>query len=228
MIANKKEFYGGVVLMAAFLVVLVIIFMPVFHGKNGLDYLDELYNSISKGSAYYIPAMQKEAATLDGNKVTLTLALAKEDQVRQVADMLMKAGAMVNIGGKDLKASGDLGQILAACLADAGAMYHNNGKALSDKYRIDERQATYNWYQCLKAMEKSLNDQKLFAAAKVVGNIQKKAIETVYNYYKVQPQKIKDRVGVVLFSLVFYVFYTLWYGFAIMFMFEGWGLKLEH
>jgi hypothetical protein len=179
MIANKKEFYGGAGLMVAFLVVLVVIFMPLFSGKNGLDYLDDLYNSISKGSAYYIPAMQKEAATLDGNKVTLALAFAKETQAKQVGDMFMKSGAMVNISGKDLKVSGDMGQILAACLADAEAMYHNNGKALTDKYGIDERQATYNWYTALKAMEKSLNDQKLFAASKVVGNVGKKAVETV-------------------------------------------------
>jgi len=32
----------------------------------------------------------------------------------------------------------------------------------------------------------------------------------------------------VIFSLVFYVVYTLWYGFGIMYMFEGWGLRLEH
>jgi len=32
----------------------------------------------------------------------------------------------------------------------------------------------------------------------------------------------------VTFSLVFYVVYTLWYGFGIMFMFEGSGMKLEH
>jgi hypothetical protein len=37
-----------------------------------------------------------------------------------------------------------------------------------------------------------------------------------------------DRLGVVVFSLVFYVIYTLWYGFAIMFIFEGWGMQLEH
>jgi len=228
MIANKKEFYGGVGLMAGFLVVLVIIFMPIFHGKNGLDYLDALYNSISKGSAYYIPAMQKEAAALNGNKATLTLSFAKEAQAKQIGDMLMKSGAMVNIGGKDVKASGDLGQILASCLSDAEAMYHNKGKVLTDKYGIDERLATYNWYQAIKAMEKNLNDQKMFAASKVAVNVGKKAVETVYNYYGVQPQKIMDRAGVVLFSLVFYVIYTLWYGFAIMFMFEGWGLKLEH
>jgi len=228
MIANKKEFYGGAGLMVGFLVVLVIIFMPIFHGKNGLDYLDALYNSISKGSAYYIPAMQKEAAALDGKTVSLDLAFAKDNQAKQIGEMLMKAGALVNIGGQKLKVEGDLGKILAACLADAESMYHNDGKALTDRYGIDERQATYNWYQALKAMEKNLNDQKLFAASKVVSAIEKKAVETVYNYYTVQPQKIMDRAGVVLFSLVFYVVYTLWYGFSIMFMFEGWGLKLEH
>ncbi len=35
-------------------------------------------------------------------------------------------------------------------------------------------------------------------------------------------------LGIVIFSLIFYVVYTLWYGFAIMFMFEGWGMRLEH
>ncbi|MBU4389440.1 MAG: hypothetical protein KKB23_07895, partial [Proteobacteria bacterium] len=60
MIANKKEFYGGFVLFIAFFVVLFIIFSPVFNGQNGLDYLDSLYNSISKGSAYYIPKVQEE------------------------------------------------------------------------------------------------------------------------------------------------------------------------
>ena len=56
----------------------------------------------------------------------------------------------------------------------------------------------------------------------------KKAVECSNNYYHIAPQKIGDRFGIVIFSLVFYVVYTLWYGFAIMFMFEGWGLRLEH
>ena len=51
MIANQKKFYSGAILLSAFMVVLIIIFMPVFDGHNGLSYLDSLYNSISKGSA---------------------------------------------------------------------------------------------------------------------------------------------------------------------------------
>jgi hypothetical protein len=74
----------------------------------------------------------------------------------------------------------------------------------------------------------ALKKQKKFEAATVVGLIQKKAVETAYNYYGIEPQKITDRFGIVSFSLIFYVVYTLWYGFAIMYMFEGWGLRLEH
>ena len=40
MIAHKKEFFGGVAMMAVFVVVLIIIFMPVFGGQNGLNYLE--------------------------------------------------------------------------------------------------------------------------------------------------------------------------------------------
>jgi hypothetical protein len=86
----------------------------------------------------------------------------------------------------------------------------------------------FNWWKAFEEMEKDLKRQKKFKEAKIVALVVKKAVESSYNYYKIEPQKISDRWGTVTFSLLFYVVYTLWYGFAIMFMFEGWGLKLEH
>ena len=228
MIANKKEFYGGVGMMAAFIVVLIIIFMPVFGGMNGLDYLDGLYNSISKGSAYYIPKIKKETDEFIGNSVTVTLKMADEQQAQLTAPLFEKGGASVNTSGTELKVSGDLGKILENCLADADSMYHNKGEAVSGKYGYDEKRVLYNWWMASKAMDKDLKKQKKFKEAKFVALVGKKAVELGYNYYKIEPQKIGDKIGIVLFSLVFYVIYTLWYGFAIMFMFEGWGMKLEH
>ncbi|RLB89990.1 MAG: hypothetical protein DRH10_04930 [Deltaproteobacteria bacterium] len=107
-------------------------------------------------------------------------------------------------------------------------MYYNRGQEVSGKYGYNERQILFNWWKAFKAMEKDLKKQKKFKEAKIVSVVVKKAIESSYNYYKIKPQKISDRLGVISFSLVFYVIYTLWYGFAIMFMFEGWGMKLEH
>jgi hypothetical protein len=228
MIARKKEFSLGLGLLVAFFVVLFIFFSPVFNGHNGLDYLDNLYNSISKGSAYYIPKLKDDAKAFNGSAVEMSFAMASPAQAQQTAQLFMKAGAMVNVSEAKLKVSGDLGKILDNCLADADAMYKNDGKGLTAKYGYNERQALYNWWQAFKGVEKDLNNQKKFKEAKAVANISKKAVETCYNYYTIEPQSIMDRLGVVIFSLVFYVVYTLWYGFAILFMFEGWGMKLEH
>jgi len=228
MIEKKKEFYGGFALLIGFVVVLVIIFSPVFKGQNGLEYLDDLYNSISKGSAYYIPKVKAETDTFSGRSVSTTIEMADESQTQQTAVLFMKGGALVNISGTQLKIEGDLGKILANCLADADRMYMNDGQAIFSKYGYNERQVLFNWHQALIAMDKVLKKQKQFQEAKIVDLVVKKAVETSYNYYRVEPQKISDRAFIVLFSLAFYVIYTLWYGFAVMFMFEGWGMKLEH
>ncbi|NVM56559.1 MAG: hypothetical protein HWN51_00345 [Desulfobacterales bacterium] len=228
MIANKKEFYGGVGMMAAFIVVLIIIFSPIFDGQNSLNYLDNLYNSISKSSAYYIPHVKEEADKFIGNSVSVSLHVANEAQAAETAKLFNEAGALINISGAELKVSGDLGKILENSLADADNMYENDGKAVSSKYGYDEKRVLFNWWKAFKEMDKDLKRQKKFEEAKVVALVVKKAVESSYNYYKIEPQKIGASISVVIFSLAFYVIYTLWYGFAIMFMFEGWGMKLEH
>jgi hypothetical protein len=215
-------------LIVIFAIVLIILFMPVFSGKNALENLDMLYNSISKGSAYYIPKAKKAAKPLNGTQISVDLKLDTDKQAMQIASLFEKGGARVQVSGANLKVSGDLGQILENSLKDADYMYHNDGKRLSDKYGISEKQALYNWWKALNALDFALKKQKKFEAATVVGLIQKKAVETAYNYFGIEPQKITDRFGIVSFSLIFYVVYTLWYGFAIMYMFEGWGLRLEH
>jgi len=228
MLANKKEFFSGVGLMVAFLVVLVIMFSPVFGGQNGLNYLDGLYNSISKGSAYYIPDLKIKAAKQSGNAITASVVMKDEKQAMETAPLFLKSGVMVNVTGSEIKVSGDLGSILTNCLEDSDQMFNNKGEAVKDKYKMDERLSMYNWWMALKALTKDLNKQKKFAETKFIGDINKRAVECSYNYYKVIPENISAKWGLVVFSLVFYVVYTMWYGFAILFMFEGWGLKLEH
>ena len=228
MIANKKEFYGGFGLLVGFFVILFIIFSPVFNGQNGMEYLDSLYNSISKGSANYIPKVKKETDTFKGNTVNMALKMADENQAQQTAALFTEAGATADVSGAQLNVSGDLGNMLANCLEDSRNMYNNDGATVSNKYGYNERQVLYNWHTALKAADKDLKKQKLFKEAKTVALVIKKVVETSYNYYTIEPQKITDKMGIVIFSLVFYVGYTLWYGFAILFMFEGWGLRLEH
>jgi hypothetical protein len=234
MAVEKKKLTMGTILMVLFTVVLVIIFMPVFPGvgdqkANGLDYLDNLYNTISKGSAYYIPKVQKEAQAFNGKAVEVALSLPNDKVAQHVVQLVGATGATASAAGKDVKLSGDWGKILAAALADADLMYHNKGAEIKAKYQgIEERAVVFAWWNTFKAAEKDMNRQKLFAEAKMGNTVQQKAVECAYNYYGVNPQNIGDKWGLVTFSLVFYVIYTMWYGFGIMFLFEGAGFRLEH
>jgi len=228
MITNQKKFYSGAILLLGFVVVLIVIFMPVFGGQNGLSYLDSLYNTISKGSAYYIPRLKGEAGEFSGRSITLTLNLADERQAGEIRPLFEKGGAGVEVSGKVLKISGDLAAIIANALADADDMFANNGGKVAGKYGYNEKRVLYNWWLALNAADRDLKKQKKFYEAKFLANVQQKAVECAYNYYQIEPQRISDKYGLVIFSLVFYVAYTLWYGFAIMNLFEGLGLRLEH
>jgi hypothetical protein len=234
MIADKKKFINGVILLISFSVVLGILFSDVFPGQNnkkqnGLNYLDDLYNSISKESTRpYIAELKGKAPSFDAVDVNATISMGDENQAKQTAMLFEKGGAEVKISGKKIEVNGKLGKVLANCLADCESMYQNDGKTVNTKYGMEERQTMYNWYSGFKALAKELNHQSKFKDSKILDTISKKGIELAYNYYKIEPLKISENLGIVTFSLVFYVIYTMWFGFGVLFIFEGYGLNLEH
>lgn len=244
MIAHPKKFTLGLVMLAAFAVVLAVIFMPVFPGgpggkkENGLNYLDNLYNTISKGSAYYIPGAREEAKRVLGQEVKATLNYKEARQAEQTALLIRAAGGTATVDGTKLQITGGLGKILMACLDDSEDMYYNRGEKVAAKYGYPERAVLYNWHLTVGMLGKELTRQgnreggdtgrQKFAQAKTAETVKTKAVEPAYNYFGIEPQHIGDEWGVVAFSLLFYVIYTVWYGYAIMFIFEGYGLNLEH
>ena len=96
MIADKKLFLTGLAMLVGFIIVLVLIFMPIFNGQNGLDTLDALFNSISKGSAYKNIMTLKEGITsFDGNEIDVSLTMPGAEQTRHSALLFERSGARV-------------------------------------------------------------------------------------------------------------------------------------
>lgn len=228
MIAHKKEFSSGVMLMVAFIGVFAVLLSPVFNGKNGLDYMDNLYNSISKNSSYYIPPTMEKAKKFVGTEVTFTIKTAKPEEAGRMVKLLQTTDARVSQKESTLTVSGDLGKIVGNMLADADVMFKNDGKAIASKYGYGEKQALYDWYALTKAMAETFQKESKIKEYNMIYKVQTKALEPAYNYYGIQAESISNKLGIVVFSLAGYVAYTLWFGFAILFMFEGWGLKLDH
>jgi hypothetical protein len=223
---KKKQLTLGIVLLVTFVAVMMVIFMPIFGGGNALNYLDNLYNSISKGSAYYIPKVEHEVVSMAAAPMTLNLKLQDAATAGQVEQLLVRAGATTEATGETVVVSGDLQRIFSCCLEDAEAAYHNRGEVVVERYSTDAKSVLHAWWRALGAIEKDLNRQKRFDEAQLTHTVQAKTVECAYNYYGIEAQQIKDRWGTVLISLVFYVLYTVWYGYGIMYLFEGLGFEL--
>jgi hypothetical protein len=219
----------GIFMLLTFFVLLAVIFSPVFPGKiNGLDYMDNLFNTISKGSSYFIPESITKSEKFAGKAIEVKLKFDDEKRVTETAKQLTTNGVQANAAGKELTIKGDVAQILKASLVDADFMFKNDGTPVSEKYGFSERQAIVNWHVLFKKISTDLTKQEKFDIAKPFADTQKRALEPAYNYYGVKAENWKEKIAMVCFALAFYVFYTLWYGFGLMYLFEGIGLKIGH
>lgn len=244
-IKDKKHFTIGLFLAISFLVVLFLIFSPLFtvggEKVNALVWADEMFNSLSKGSSYFIPKVTKSNEKFMGNMFSVTLNMGKaedkpgdgEARAERASQLFIvnEGIAKAEVKGTELKLEGDLGKVLSAALRDSETMYRNDGEKMKALYATamktdDMKQMFRQWYNVLDRMNKTFVREKKAAEAKICADVMKKAVEAAYNYYGVEPVKVKDKLGIMTFLLVFYVVYTLWWGFSIFFLFEGIGLSM--
>jgi hypothetical protein len=66
----------------------------------------------------------------------------------------------------------------------------------------------------------------MIAEAQVVDQVLRRAVEPGNNFFGVTPARVSDHLLLMAGMLLFYVLYTLWYGFAIFDLFEGVGLTM--
>lgn len=226
---RKRLLTRAMLMLCTFLVVLVVIFSPVFPGKvNGLVYMDNLFNMISKGSCDFIPDAQAANEPFKGKSVKLSIAMTSANQAEQVQLMLQAAGARTGLNEATVTFSADLGAVVERALIDASLMYHNQGARLATAYGFSEQQLLFNWWQTLKSMQIGLNTQRDFKSAKMLDDITRRVIEPAYNYYGIEPMRWQDNIILIVAALLFYVIYTVWYGFGLLYLFEGLGLNTGH
>jgi hypothetical protein len=228
LIKNTSALIKGLALGISFLVVLGITFSPVFEdGMNGLEYADNMFNKLSKGSSYFIPKVQKSAAKFNGREIAVLIKMSKPEETAIAQKLLGRTGVQVKDEKGSLLVSGDFGKMLAGALADADAAFKNDGTEFSTQYGLDAQAALNIWWNIMKSMDKDLKKDKKYEEARMVISVQKKAIEAAHNFYGIDAIKVADKAWIMSGLLVFYVVYTVWWGFAIFFLFEAIGFVMK-
>lgn len=230
-IVRKKPFFRGIVLLISFVIMLALILLPLIPDSdgarmNGLEYADEVFNELSKGSSYFIPQAKEAAQSMEGKNVYLLSPLNSERQAEMAHSILEEAGAhQLKVEGNKLAFQGDLGKILLAAVQDSDLMYNNNGKAIQDKYgNANPLDITAAWWHVLNPCIRELQKQNKIAEAKAVDQVLRRAVEPGNNFYGIAAKKVSGNILLLCGLLLFYICYTIWYGFGIYEIFDGIGL----
>jgi hypothetical protein len=227
-ITDKKLFGKGALLMLSFIVVFILIFSPVFPGGvNGLHFSDDLFNKLSKGSSYFIPAVAKSVKAFDGKQVNVEVKMKSPEDVKTSVLLLEKVGAKGEAKGDTIVVAADLGAMLGKVVADSDILYKDETDKLTAAYGMDGKAAMKGWWTLLNAMIKPLQKVKQIEEANIVNAVNQKAIEPAYNFAGIPAENILTKIPTVAGLLIFYVIYTMWYGYAIFDMFGGMGLSMS-
>jgi hypothetical protein len=232
----KNEMRKGLVLFVSFFVVFFVMWAPWFgkddtgKGLNAFEAADNLFNSISKGSSYFLDDLREANAAYTGKTdLEMSVDIPGDSMLPLVRTVLDEHTRMVQVEGQTVYFQGNLVTLVDGIIADSSDLYHNRGTELVMRYGVDEAQVRaigYAWYLFLKELEDEFNHQGDFHEAKYVKEVISRGVEVGYNFYGIEAEKATSKAGILTFSLVFYVVYTLWWGMAIFYLFEGFGLKM--
>lgn len=228
LIRDRKNFMLGLGMAISFGCVFVIMFMPWFgNGRCAFEASDDLFNSISKGSTHYIASLREKTVEVENTAVAVSLKYSSQEIAQQAAFLLENTGNVVMKGETSLEYSGNLGSMLSEAITDSDTAFYNDEAALMKKYGMAPKVVMYRWWQTLKETEKSLKRQKMFPEAVAVNAVVVKGVEVGYNYFGIEPRRASNSYGILSFALIFYVIYTLWWGYALFHLCEGVGLAMK-
>lgn len=227
---RKRKLRLGISLLASFAILFYFLLTPVFKDSagqklTGLQYADQLFNELSKGSSYFIPAAQIAARSVSGKTAALNVPLGSETLV-PVAEKLLAGADASNIRSRDghMIFRADLSRLLSAATDDSALLYDNDGAALRQKYGFPPLEVASAWWHLLEPCIHALQKRKLNSEAAAVETVTRRAIEPGNNFYGITARKVADNIPLLCAFLLFYVIYTVWYGFAIYEVFDGLGL----
>ncbi|SIO31099.1 hypothetical protein [Halodesulfovibrio marinisediminis] len=228
LVRDRKSFMLGLAMAISFGCVFAALFMPWYgNGRCAFEASDDLFNSISKGSTHYIGQLREQNKAVENTSVAVTLEYSSKEVAEQAALLLSSVGTVTIKDAKALEYNGSLGAMLSEAITDSDKAFYNDEATFMKKYGMLPKVAMYRWWQTLTETEKSLKRQELFAEAVVVNAVMVRGVEVGYNYFGIEPRKASTSYGILTFALVFYVLYTLWWGYALFFLCEGVGLAMK-
>jgi hypothetical protein len=227
-ICDRTMFRAGLIGLGVFLALLVAMHLPLGQGRNALVWADDFFNQLAKRSAYYIPDGIGQAQAFVGTPVDIGIRPRDFADTRRLAALAGSAGIEARaLPDGRVRIAGDLGRLSLTALADADAAFRNETAGLEAKYRMGAEEVIYGWWVIFDGLTRRYVQEGKGVEANFTKFVSSRALEPAYNFRGIDAKEVGENVIPLTSFLAFYVLYTLWYGFSIMFLFEGLGIGVE-
>jgi hypothetical protein len=224
-VQNKKKFLYGLFGLFAFFMVLSLWFFPIVGHKTGLQRADNLFNQLAKNSADFMPLVSKRVEKFRGVTVDLSINPRWPGADQAVAKIMMANGMSAGLlGDGRVRIKGDLACLCIAASTDADLLFKGKEEVLQNKYGLSGKEVIHYWWMAFDDLVRRYIQLNRPAEADFAKFMTTRILEPSYNFAGIESKSISENVGIVAFLLMFYIFYTVWYGFSIMYLFEGLGI----
>jgi uncharacterized protein len=225
LVRRPRAFRLGIGLLVSFYTTVVAMSLPLSpSGQTALAWADGLFNSVSKGSAWFVPEEAQAIRSVAGERIDVTLQAPDAEEVALWARLYGRTGATVQTAGAELRVTGDLDAVLLGASSDAELAYANAGGGLRDRHGADPRAVTHAWWSSLKLVDRALDEQGHYQASAVVKSFERRVLEPAHNYYGTERKDLAANAGPVAGVLMLYLVFAVWYGGAIYALGEAFGI----
>jgi hypothetical protein len=251
MLSNKNKLQLGLIGIISFMAMLIVWVSPVAPGHlTGLQWTDQFFNGLTKASAYQFPKVFKDSERFIGKTFNLNYRASNENETKMLEKLYTSFGAKVDVQGTNLTISGDLGRVSQGILSYSEDFFNNRRKDMTNVLGFDSKDGLYSIYLSQKALEKSYLRNNQASELQFVREIQERGIEPAYNfdgivaagapkpvegeyalgalrsYPSIEQSPVGIKEMIILSGLIiFYLLYTCWYGFSLMYLLEGAGVS---
>ncbi len=224
-VQNKKKSLYGLFGLLVFFMVLSFWFFPIIGHKTGLERADHLFNQLAKNSADFIPLVSKRVEKFRGVTIDLSIHPRWPGADQAVAKIMMVNGMSAGLlGDGRVRIKGDLACLCIAASTDADLLFKGKEEILQNKYGLSGKEVIHYWWMAFDDLIRRYIQLNRTAEADLAKFMTNRVLEPSYNFAGIESKNISENVGIVAFLLMFYIFYTVWYGFSIMYLFEGFGI----
>jgi uncharacterized membrane protein YfcA len=196
-------------------------------GMSVLASTDDFFNQLAKDSAYFIPEARKKAVRFAGESVDIAISPREhvsEDKARSVISDCACALTRTDDGRLRIRCA--MGKLCETALADAELAFRNNDQAFLTDHRLRAHEAVYCWWIIFDGLSRRYVQENRPELAEFTKLMATKVLEPAYNYRGIEARNVRENAAPLAGYLAFYILYTLWYGFSILFVIEGFGISM--